>query len=187
MQRRHGRRDDTALLELVAEAVAVGVAVRRMPTDRPALELAARVDDVDTVTRWKRRQAGIARQAAEGGSAARDDAVAAALVAPTVAEPRLRIAIGQRARACRQTSAFAEDARTRRGWIGEAGPGPSYLDPGSGGPENEFTQRNTTFMTWNLMHLALMLRDAGGIPAHGNQRSLRDAGCRWDQPNPEHR
>jgi multimeric flavodoxin WrbA len=25
------------------------------------------------------------------------------------------------------------------GWIGEAGPGPSYLDPGSGGPENDFT------------------------------------------------
>ena len=24
------------------------------------------------------------------------------------------------------------------GWIGEAGPGPSYLDPGSGGPENDF-------------------------------------------------
>jgi len=22
--------------------------------------------------------------------------------------------------------------------IGEAGPGPSYLDPGSGGPENDF-------------------------------------------------
>ena len=40
------------------------------------------------------------------------------------------------------------------GWIGEAGPGPSYLDPGSGGPENDFTNRNTTFMTWNLLHLA---------------------------------
>ena len=48
------------------------------------------------------------------------------------------------------------------GWIGEAGPGPSYLDPGSGGPENDFTNRNTTFMTWNLMHLARMLRDGGG-------------------------
>ena len=36
------------------------------------------------------------------------------------------------------------------GWIGEAGPGPSYLDPGSGGPENDFTNRNTTFATWNL-------------------------------------
>jgi multimeric flavodoxin WrbA len=73
------------------------------------------------------------------------------------------------------------------GWIGEAGPGPSYLDPGSGGPENDFTNRNTTFMTWNLMHLARMLKDAGGIPAHGNQRSKWDAGCRFDAPNPEHR
>jgi len=73
------------------------------------------------------------------------------------------------------------------GWIGEAGPGPSYLDPGSGGPENDFTQRNTTFMTWNLLHLARMLKDAGGIPAHGNQRSEWEAGCRFDHPNPEHR
>ncbi|MDX1485244.1 MAG: flavodoxin family protein [Alphaproteobacteria bacterium] len=73
------------------------------------------------------------------------------------------------------------------GWIGEAGPGPSYLDEGSGGPENDFTNRNTTFMTWNLLHLARMIKDAGGIPAHGNQRSMWDAGCRYDFPNPEHR
>ncbi|GAA2423716.1 flavodoxin family protein [Streptomyces mauvecolor] len=73
------------------------------------------------------------------------------------------------------------------GWIGEAGPGPSYLDPGSGGPENDFTNRNTAFMTWNLMHLAALLKQAGGIPAHGNQRSEWDAGCRFDFPNPEHR
>ncbi|HYU84561.1 MAG TPA: flavodoxin family protein, partial [Kribbellaceae bacterium] len=73
------------------------------------------------------------------------------------------------------------------GWIGEAGPGPSYLDEGSGGPDNDFTNRNTTFMTWNLLHLARMLKDAGGIPAHGNQRSEWDAGCRFDFANPEHR
>ncbi len=73
------------------------------------------------------------------------------------------------------------------GWIGEAGPGPSYLDPGSGGPENDFTNRNTTFMTWNLMHLAKMIKDVGGIPAQGNQRSEWDAGCRSDFENPEHR
>ena len=73
------------------------------------------------------------------------------------------------------------------GWIGEAGPGPSYLDEGSGGPENDFTQSNTTFMTWNLLHMARVLKDRGGIPAHGNQRSLWDAGCRFDHPNPEHR
>ena len=73
------------------------------------------------------------------------------------------------------------------GWIGEAGPGPSYLDEGSGGPQNEFTQRNVTFMTWNLMHLARMLKETGGIPAHGNQRSEWDAGCRFDHPNPLYR
>jgi multimeric flavodoxin WrbA len=73
------------------------------------------------------------------------------------------------------------------GWIGEAGPGPSYLDEGSGGPENDFTNRNATFMTWNLLHMARMLKDAGGFPAHGNQRSGWDAGCRFDFPNPEHR
>lgn len=73
------------------------------------------------------------------------------------------------------------------GWIGEAGPGPSYLDPGSGGPENDFTNRNTTFLTWNLLHLARMIKDAGGVPAHGNQRSKWEAGCRFDHPNPEFR
>jgi multimeric flavodoxin WrbA len=72
-------------------------------------------------------------------------------------------------------------------WLGEAGPGPSYLDPGSGGPENDFTNRNTTFMTWNLLHMARMLKEAGGIPAHGNQRSEWDAGCRFDFANPEYR
>ena len=73
------------------------------------------------------------------------------------------------------------------GWIGEAGPGPSYLDPGSGGPDNDFTNRNTTFMTWNLMHVARLVKDAGGIPAHGNQRSAWDAGARFDYANPEYR
>lgn len=82
---------------------------------------------------------------------------------------------------------YAIPPQADAGWIGEAGPGPSYLDEDSGGPENEFTQRNTTFMTWNLLHVARMLKDRGGIPAHGNQRSAWDAGCRFDHPNPEHR
>ena len=54
------------------------------------------------------------------------------------------------------------------GWIGEAGPGPSYGDDGAGF-DNEFTRRNTTIMTWNLMHLAGLLKN--GFPRHGNQRS----------------
>lgn len=73
------------------------------------------------------------------------------------------------------------------GWIGPIGPGPSYLDPGSGGPESDFTNRNTTFMTWNLLHLARILKEQGGIPAHGNQRSKWDAGARFDFENPEYR
>ncbi len=77
------------------------------------------------------------------------------------------------------------------GWIGEAGPGPSYGDKVEGGKraglDNDFTNRNTTFMTWNLMHLAQMIKDAGGIPAYGNQRSKWDAGARFDFENPEYR
>lgn len=75
------------------------------------------------------------------------------------------------------------------GWIGEAGPGPSYGDDdGNGGRvglDNDFTNRNTTFMTWNLMHMAKLLKD--GIPAYGNQRSEWDAGSRFDFENPEYR
>lgn len=73
------------------------------------------------------------------------------------------------------------------GWIGEAGPGPSYLDEGSGGAENEFTQRNTTFMTYNLMHMAKMLKEKDGFPAYGNQRDKWDAGTHFGHPNPEYR
>ena len=77
------------------------------------------------------------------------------------------------------------------GWIGEAGPGPSYgdqLEDGSrAGFANEFTNRNTTFMTWNLLHLAALLKSAGGFPAYGNQRQEWDAGARFDFANPEYR
>jgi multimeric flavodoxin WrbA len=77
------------------------------------------------------------------------------------------------------------------GWIGEAGPGPSYgdrLEDGTyAGFDNDFTQRNTTIMTWNLMHLARMIKDAGGIPNHGNNRELWKSGCRFDHQNPEYR
>jgi multimeric flavodoxin WrbA len=77
------------------------------------------------------------------------------------------------------------------GWIGEIGPGPSFGDEREDGTrvgyDNEFTQRNTTFMTWNLMHMAKLLKDAGGVPAYGNQRSKWDAGARFDFENPEYR
>jgi multimeric flavodoxin WrbA len=74
------------------------------------------------------------------------------------------------------------------GWIGEAGPGPSYGDDGAG-LDNDFTQRNTTIMTWNLLHMARMLK-AGGIPNEGNDRRAWSAGERFGfqiptTPNPE--
>jgi multimeric flavodoxin WrbA len=77
------------------------------------------------------------------------------------------------------------------GWIGEVGPGGSYGDKQKDGSmlgfDNDFTNRNTTFMTWNLMHLAKMLKESGGIPAYGNQRSEWDGGARFDFENPEYR
>jgi multimeric flavodoxin WrbA len=76
------------------------------------------------------------------------------------------------------------------GWVGEAGPGPSYgdeVDGGRAGFANEFVQRNATIMTWNLMHVARLLRDAGGLPNHGNDRKAWKAGCRFGYENPEHR
>ncbi|SFR66475.1 Multimeric flavodoxin WrbA [Marinobacter daqiaonensis] len=72
------------------------------------------------------------------------------------------------------------------GWLGEAGPGPGYGDDGAG-LDNEFTQQNTTVMTWNLLHVARMLKDAGGLPNHGNDRKAWSAGCRFDYENPERR
>jgi multimeric flavodoxin WrbA len=81
------------------------------------------------------------------------------------------------------------------GWIGEVGPGPSYgdtewngkkIDPPVG-KNSEFTNRNTTFMTYNLLHLAKMLKDQGGYPAYGNSRKDWDDGTRWNFKNPEYR
>jgi multimeric flavodoxin WrbA len=73
------------------------------------------------------------------------------------------------------------------GWIGEVGPGPSYGDAdGKGGRVgfgNAFTQRNATIMTWNLMHMARMLK--AGLPREGNDRTAWEAGERFGFRNPE--
>lgn len=73
------------------------------------------------------------------------------------------------------------------GWVGEAGPGPSYGDENDDGSrvgfDNDFTLRNTTFMTWNLLHFARMLKDAGGIPAQGNSADAWEQGERFGAPN----
>ncbi|MEO5697578.1 MAG: hypothetical protein ABIQ60_10655 [Burkholderiaceae bacterium] len=73
------------------------------------------------------------------------------------------------------------------GWIGEAGPGPSYGDAVDGsdvpaGFDNEFTNRNTTLMCLNLMHLAALLRDPNGFPSLGNTVGSFDADNRFGYP-----
>jgi len=64
------------------------------------------------------------------------------------------------------------------GWLGSIGPGPSYLDEGSGGLENDFTNHNTLIMSWNLMHLAQLLKSNDFYPSRGNSRTDWDKGIR---------
>ena len=69
---------------------------------------------------------------------------------------------------------FCEPSQADAGWIGEAGPGPSYGDKIAGtdvaaGFDNEFTNQNTATMCYNFMHMASMLKQRGGFPAYGNQ------------------
>lgn len=81
------------------------------------------------------------------------------------------------------------------GWIGEVGPGPSYGDTEWKGEklstpvgfDSDFTNRNVTFMTYNLLHLASMLKKQGGYPNYGNSRKAWDSGSRWEFENPEYR
>ncbi len=81
------------------------------------------------------------------------------------------------------------------GWIGKVGPGPSYGDKEWKGEkldrpvgvESDFTNRNTTFMTYNLLHLATMLKANNGYPGYGNSREEWDNGERWEFENPEYR
>ena len=71
-------------------------------------------------------------------------------------------------------------------WVGPAGPGPSYGDESPDGPigfDNDFTQQLTTFSSWNLMHMAAMLKKSGGIPAYGNQPEAWEKGERFGHPS----
>lgn len=49
-------------------------------------------------------------------------------------------------------------------WVGEAGPGPSYIEAGK---ENEFTRAAIQRLAYNTYHLAGMLKNTP-IPAEGN-------------------
>ncbi|RJE74401.1 flavodoxin family protein [Reichenbachiella sp. MSK19-1] len=81
------------------------------------------------------------------------------------------------------------------GWIGEVGPGPSYGDTSWQGKEvnppvgfdSNFTNRNATFMTYNLLHLAAMLKANDAYPNYGNSTKAWSDGTRWGFENPEYR
>ena len=49
-------------------------------------------------------------------------------------------------------------------------------------------QKLLVIMTWNLMHLALLLKSQGGFPSGGNSRAGWDSGDRFGfSHNPEYR
>ena len=52
-------------------------------------------------------------------------------------------------------------------WVGDAGPGPSYIE--AGGEHHEYTRRTTRWMAHNTVHLARILK-ANPIPPEGNTR-----------------
>lgn len=76
-------------------------------------------------------------------------------------------------------------------WLGEIGPGPSYGDRTEDGRragfDHDFTQRNTTILSWNLVHLARLLKQAGGLPRWGNDRRAWSEGARFGYRPPEGR
>jgi multimeric flavodoxin WrbA len=90
---------------------------------------------------------------------------------------------------------YAIPPQADSGWIGEVGPGPSYGETewkgaklsAPAGFDSDFTNRNTTFMTYNLMNLALLLKSSGGFPNYGNSRNDWERGKRWSYSNPEYR
>jgi len=80
---------------------------------------------------------------------------------------------------------YVAPPQAETGWIGEIGPGPSYADAESGGADHPFTQRNAVFMSWNLMHMARLLKDNGGLPGFGNVEPKRLKGQRTFHPRPD--
>ena len=79
------------------------------------------------------------------------------------------------------------------GWIGEVGPGPSYGDTEVNGEkvetpigfDSDFTNRNITFMTYNLLHLASLLKMNDGYSNYGNSAKAWENGNRWEFEHPE--
>lgn len=80
-------------------------------------------------------------------------------------------------------------------WLGEIGPGPSYgdtewdgkkIDPPMG-YDSEFTNRNLTFLIYNVLHLVQLLKKAGAYDNYGNSAEDWEDGRHWSFENPEYR
>nr|MBI1230313.1 flavodoxin family protein [Cytophagales bacterium] len=78
-------------------------------------------------------------------------------------------------------------------WIGEAGPGPSYgdtsyndkkIDPPMGF-DSDFTNKNTTLLTYNVLHLASILKANVGYPRYGSSSKDWKAGIKWEFQPPK--
>lgn len=88
---------------------------------------------------------------------------------------------------------FSIPPQADAGWIGEVGPGPSYGDTEWEGKkinppkgfDSDFTNRNVTFMTYNLLHLAKMMKENNGYDNYGNSSKQWKDGQRWGFENPE--
>lgn len=90
---------------------------------------------------------------------------------------------------------FSIPPQADSGWLGAIGPGPSYGDTEwkdkkispPKGFDSDFTNRNVTFMTYNLLHLAKMMKDNGGYSNYGNSVEKWNDGTHWSFENPEYR
>jgi multimeric flavodoxin WrbA len=76
------------------------------------------------------------------------------------------------AHACAETTlfnlthlGFAVPPNADTYWVGDAGPGPSFLD--AGGADHPYTQKTSTWMAHNVVHLARILKE-NPIPPDGN-------------------
>ncbi len=90
---------------------------------------------------------------------------------------------------------FSIPTQADSGWLGEIGPGPSYGDTEweeekidtPMGFDSDFTNRKVNFMTYNLLHLAKMMKANNGYDNYGNSAEGWEDGSRWSFENPEYR
>jgi len=90
---------------------------------------------------------------------------------------------------------FSIPPQADSGWLGEIGPGPSYGDTEWDGEkidppmrfDSDFTNKNITFMTYNLLHLATLLKKNNGYDNYGNSVEEWEDGTHWSFENPEYR